>query len=228
MLVLVASILGVLSAATLRGQLSRLVQVRLRLSWLPLVALLMQIVILQVVQAGPHALLVGIHVLTYLMAAAFIWVNRSVPGLLVIAAGAVSNGVTIALNDGTLPATASALAAADIHKNPTVFLNSGSVVHPVLGFLGDVFAWPAPLPFANTFSVGDVLIVTGVAYGAHRICGSRLGLLVDRRRPGGANPHAPSAGPSPVGAGELPPDDLACAPADPVPRATATRRHDGG
>lgn len=205
MLVLVASILAVLSAAFLGGRLSRLVQVRFRAGWLPLVALLMQVVILQVVQSGPHALLVGIHILTYVMAAAFIWLNRSVPGLILVAVGAVANGVTIALNDGTLPATASALSSADIHKDPTVFLNSGSVAHPVLGFLGDVFAWPAPLPFANTFSVGDVLIVAGVTYGAHRIAGSRLGRLVDRYRPVPApSDTAPTATGSAVSADQEP------------------------
>jgi Family of unknown function (DUF5317) len=180
-LVLVATALALLSARLLGGRPSLLVRVRLRASWVPLVALLMQVVILQVVQAGPRPLLVGIHILTYVMAAGFIWLNRSVPGLILIAAGAVFNGVTIALNDGTLPASASALAAAHIHKDPTVFLNSGKVAHPVLGFLGDVFAWPAPLPFANTFSVGDLLVVAGVTYGAHRISGSRLGRLLGPR-----------------------------------------------
>jgi len=32
----------------------------------------------------------------------------------------------------------------------------------VLPWLGDIFAWPAPMPLANTFSVGDILIVLGV------------------------------------------------------------------
>ncbi len=174
MLVLAASVLAVLSAALCGGTLSRLFHVRLRASWLPLAALLMQVVILQVVEGGPRGLLVVIHIITYVMAAAFIWLNRAVPGLLLVAAGALSNGVTIALNDGTLPASTSAMAAAHIAKDPSQFLNSGAVAHPVLGFLGDVFAWPAPLPFANVFSVGDVLIVLGAAYGAHRISGSRL------------------------------------------------------
>ncbi len=174
MLVLVASVLAVLSAAIFGGRLSRLFQVRLRASWLPLVALLLQVVILQVLEDGPRSVLVSIHVATYVMAAAFIWLNRALPGLWLVAAGAACNGITIALNHGTLPARAGALAAADIHKDPAAFLNSGTVAHPVLGFLGDVFAWPAPLPFANVFSVGDVLIVLGAGYGAHRICGSRL------------------------------------------------------
>ncbi len=40
--------------------------------------------------------------------------------------------------------------------------------------LGDYFVWPEPFPFANVFSVGDVLIVLGTLYGAHKITGSRL------------------------------------------------------
>jgi Family of unknown function (DUF5317) len=174
MLVLAASVVAVLSAVLFGGNLSLLFQVRLRASWLPLVALLLQLVILQVVEAGPRPLLVSIHILTYVMAAAFIWLNRRIPGLLLVAAGAASNGVTIALNGGTLPAKAGALAAAHIDKDPGLFLNSGVVAHPVLGFLGDVFVWPAPLPLANVFSVGDLLIVVGAGYGAHRISGSRL------------------------------------------------------
>ena len=154
---------------------------------------------------------------------------------MLVAAGAVSNGVTIALNDGTLPATASALAAAHIHKNPAVFLNSGSVAHPVLGFLGDVFAWPAPLPFANTFSLGDVLIVAGVAYGAHRIGGSRLGRLLDRRRPatpspdGEATEAGAAAAPAAAAAGTADPSGSAepvpCSPGR-APQASAVGRPD--
>lgn len=41
-------------------------------------------------------------------------------------------------------------------------------------FLGDVFAIPASWPFANVFSVGDVLIAVGAAYSIHATCGSRL------------------------------------------------------
>lgn len=174
MLVLAACVVAALSSVLLGGRLSRLFQVRLRAGWLPLAALLLQIVVLQVVQSGPRPLLAAVHLVTYAMAAAFIWLNRAVPGLLLVAAGAASNGITIALNGGTLPAREAALAAAHINKDPGVYLNSGAVAHPVLGFLGDMFAWPFPLPFANVFSIGDVLIVLGAFYGAQRISGSRL------------------------------------------------------
>jgi hypothetical protein len=181
-LVLAASVVAALSAVLLGGRLSRLFDIRLRGSWLPVGALLLQVLILQWIEGGPRPVLVAVHIGTYVMAAAFIWLNRAVPGLLLVAAGAVSNGVTIALNHGTLPARSAAMAAAHIDKDPKLFLNSGTVAHPVLGFLGDVFAWPAPLPLANVFSVGDVLIVLGAGYGAHRITGSNLPRLW-RRQP---------------------------------------------
>ena len=37
-----------------------------------------------------------------------------------------------------------------------------------LAFLGDVFAIPHGLPFANTFSIGDVLLVAGATFFVYR------------------------------------------------------------
>jgi hypothetical protein len=82
--------------------------------------------------------------------------------------------LTIAANGGTLPASRSRARAGRVHLVPGEFLNSGVLQHPRFAFLGDVFAIPAGLPLANVFSIGDVLIVLGVGWGAHRICGSRL------------------------------------------------------
>ncbi len=44
----------------------------------------------------------------------------------------------------------------------TTFTNS-TLIHAgtALPFLGDVFALPRPIPLANVFSVGDVLIGVG-------------------------------------------------------------------
>jgi hypothetical protein len=100
--------------------------------------------------------------------------NWQVPGLIIIALGGFLNGITITLNGGTLPALPSALRAAGLNSHAGEFTNSGPLAHPVLPWLGDVFAWPTPLPLANVFSVGDLLIVLGALYGAHRITGSRL------------------------------------------------------
>ena len=57
---------------------------------------------------------------------------------------------------------------------PGEFVNSGVLENPTLSWLGDIFVWPEPMPFANVFSIGDMLIVIGAFYGANKICGSRL------------------------------------------------------
>jgi hypothetical protein len=102
-----------------------------------------------------------LHVCTYVAALAFVWLNRRVRGVIIVGVGAALNGITIALNGGTLPASRAAAEAAGFDPE-LAFANSAVVEDPVLPWLGDVFAWPAPLPLANTFSVGDVLIVLGV------------------------------------------------------------------
>lgn len=134
---------------------------RLRLAGLPLVwaALLVQVVAVEV--PLPHLLAAVTHLASYVLAAAFLWLNRALRGLPVVALGAACNAVTIALNGGTLPASAAAVRRAGIPADEN-FLNSAVLPHPVLPWLGDVFAWPQPLPLANVFSVGDVLIVLGV------------------------------------------------------------------
>jgi len=58
--------------------------------------------------------------------------------------------------------------------DPHDFVNSGVLPDPHLPWLGDVFWIPAGWPLANVFSIGDLLIMLGAGWGAHRICGSRL------------------------------------------------------
>ena len=91
-----------------------------------------------------------------------------------IAVGAVLNGIAIAANGGVMPASASAVRTAGLEADPSGFVNSDVLAGPNLLLLGDVFAIPASWPFANVFSVGDVLIAVGAAYSIHATCGSRL------------------------------------------------------
>ncbi|MFW7415335.1 DUF5317 family protein [Demequina sp. SO4-18] len=126
-------------------------------------SLLLQVVIMQV--AALHGIAPVLHILTYVAAGTFLWLNRAMPGALIVGVGALSNGVTIALNGGVLPARAGAVSAAGLDTGDE-FANSAVVADPVLPWLGDVFAWPEPLPLANTFSVGDVVIVVGVSVAA--------------------------------------------------------------
>jgi Family of unknown function (DUF5317) len=167
-------LLAALSPVLSGGSLRRLAGLRFRATWVLVVALVAQVVAIEVVPGVDHGLLSAVHVATYVAAGWYVVLNRRIPGLWIVALGAASNGLAIAANGGTLPASRTALETAGIHVTPGEFLNSGVLDHPRLGFLGDVFAIPAAFPLANVFSVGDVLIVLGVAWGSHRVCGSRL------------------------------------------------------
>ncbi len=159
MLVVALCAVGVVSPVLAWHWPAGLLMRKWRLPVLIWAALALQLVALEV--AMPHALAATLHVLTYVAAFAFLWLNRAARGVLIVAAGAATNGVVIALNGGTLPASASAVKAAGLDGD-LAFANSAVLEHPILPWLGDAFAWPAPLPLANTFSVGDLLIVVGV------------------------------------------------------------------
>ena len=174
MLVLVLCVVALITPALFGGKLSRLAYVRFRAWWMLVVALFAQIVIIEIFPEADRTLLEVIHMATYVAAGAFVAINWRIPGLLVIAAGGALNGITIALNGGQLPASRSALEMAGIEVAKGEFINSGVIKDPVLPIFGDIFVWPQPFPFANVFSFGDVLIVIGVFYGAHKIAGSRL------------------------------------------------------
>lgn len=159
MLVIAACLLALLSPLVAGRWSSGLLLTRWRHPWIIWVALGLQVVLVQVPLPGAAAPV--LHVATYVAALGFLVANRRTAGVLVVGVGAACNGVTIALNGGVLPAAAGAVAASGLESEAD-FHNSAVVADPVLPWLGDVFAWPAPLPLANTFSVGDVVIVLGV------------------------------------------------------------------
>lgn len=88
--------------------------------------------------------------------------NWRIPGLALVAIGAASNLLAIAANGGVMPASPEAVAALGTEA-ATGFSNSVVMTDPVLRPLTDIFALPAWVPFANVFSIGDVLIGAGVA-----------------------------------------------------------------
>jgi hypothetical protein len=163
MLVLVACVIAVASPLLAGRWPAGLVLHRWRWSWLIWASVLIQLAIITV--ASSWSVAPVLHVITYAAAIAFLWRNRAVPGALIVGLGALLNGVTIALNGGVLPARAGAVAAAGLDHGDQ-FANSAVLDDPVLPWLGDVFAWPEPLPLANTFSVGDVVLVIGVGVAA--------------------------------------------------------------
>ena len=169
-------LLALLLVATVplfKGDLRRLATLELRATWLLPVALGLQVLVITIAPGLPRPLTVGVHLVTYLLAALFIWSNRRTAGLVLLALGAAANGVVITLNGGTLPASEAALRRAGLPVELGVFTNSAPRESPRLAWLGDVFAVPAGVPFANVFSAGDVLILAGAAWLLHSTCRRR-------------------------------------------------------
>lgn len=164
--------LSLVSVALARGRITALAELELRRPSLVLAALGVQVAIISAFPEGDSSLYEALHLASYGLTGAFAWLNRRVPGLAFAAAGGALNFVAIAANGGVMPATASALRTAGLDDRENGFQNSAEIDGAHLQFLGDVFAVPASWPVSNVFSVGDVLLIAGVLYGLHVICGS--------------------------------------------------------
>src|SRR5919198_199460 len=174
MLLIVFFALCVLSVKLAGGRLAELATLRLRAKWALGLAALLQIASF-VISPGRDPLLPGVlHLASYISAALFVMANGRIPGIPLIGLGGALNFVAIAANGGVMPIRPEALTRAGLSSVPNLFHNSAVVAAPRLPFLGDIFAVPAPLPFHNVFSAGDVLIAVGAAVSLHRVCRSRL------------------------------------------------------
>ena len=190
MLILAGTTLALLLVPVLGGRLSALTGLVLRQAWLLPVALGLQIVCISIVPTWPRPPLIAMHVLSYGLAAWFVWRNRRLPGLAVLALGGLLNAVAITVNGGTMPASARALRQAGLPATQDRFLNSALLRHPRLAVLGDNYPSPAWLPLHNVYSVGDLLILAGFVWMIQRSCRTVLARdprpLFRRRRPGSA------------------------------------------
>lgn len=193
MLIGAALVVALCTVPLAGGRLGALAEVSFHRAWALPAALGLQMLIVYVLPGAPSEALNAAHVASYVLALVFVVANWRVPGLVVIAAGGALNFLAIAANAGVMPARPGALAEAGLADTPGQFASSAGVAHPALGFLGDVFAVPAAWPVHNVFSVGDVMIVMGVAIGLHVICGSRAAGLVRRRRRPSRPPRRPRA-----------------------------------
>lgn len=166
MLVLtVALSAGLIAGYALGGRLGNLERLHLRLPWLVVLALAVQLVIFSPLgEPLGETAVVALHLASYGLLIAFAVANRRDIGVFVAGIGILLNTTVIAANEGFMPASATALemsgraAAAEPHNN-SALADAGARLLP----LGDVMAVPDWVPLvANVFSVGDVLIAAGV------------------------------------------------------------------
>jgi hypothetical protein len=169
MLLVVCFALTLVSVPLAGGRLLMLADWRPARTWSILAAILLQIAIISVFPGKENTLRVGLHLLSYGFVLVFLVANRKVPGLWVVAMGAAMNFLAISANNGVMPATRSAIRAAGQFTAAGEFANSAALADPKFAFLGDVFAIPAGIPFANVFSPGDICIVVGAALVVHQL-----------------------------------------------------------
>ncbi len=168
MLLLYSIAFGLVIGRAAGGRFWALADIRIR--WWPLAlgGLVFQLLLFgpllsdRVGHAGP-ALYVASSALVFLAMLR----NLGLPGFPLLALGAALNMLVIVANGGTMPSDPGAwelvggVAAVPI----TSFTNSSLIgAGTVLPWLGDVFALPRPVPLANVFSIGDVLIGLGAAW----------------------------------------------------------------
>ena len=162
MFILYAIPVGLLAGRLLGGRLDRLGELRFRWAWLAVAGLVAQIILF----AEPVATAIGdLGPAVYVASTAAVLVavirNWSITGLPIVALGAASNLLAIVANGGVMPASPEAIASID-PLGTQGFSNSVVMADPALRPLTDIFALPAWLPFANVFSIGDVLIGVGL------------------------------------------------------------------
>lgn len=169
MILIVFAALCLLSVPLTGGHLSRIAHIRLRGGWLAGVAISIQVVITVFWLGGSHWIHSALHIVSYACAGAFLWVNRRIPGALLIGAGAGLNALAIVVNGGVMPASATAERLAHVMLGHG-FHNSTPVAHPHLLFLGDIIPFPGPGMLSNVLSVGDIVLYTGMLVLLHRVC----------------------------------------------------------
>ena len=156
-----------LSVPLTGGRISRLASIRVRGTWVPVVALAIQVLITTIFRDGHEELHKAVHTATYVLIGVFLWSNRRLPGVKVIGLGAFLNALVITVNGGQMAASRTAERLAGLHLGPG-FENSAPLAHPHLLWFGDVIPWPGPLP--NVLSIGDCLIYIGTLILLHRVC----------------------------------------------------------
>ena len=162
MFILYAIPIGIVVGYLLGGRLDRLSTIRFHWAPLALLGLAVQVALFSdplagaVGDAGPP-----IYVASTAAVLVAVLRNLDITGLSIVALGAASNLLAIVANGGYMPADPDALAS--IGGIAPGYSNSSTTADPGLYPLTDIFAIPASVPFANVFSIGDVLLGIGVA-----------------------------------------------------------------
>jgi hypothetical protein len=168
MLLLYAIVAGVLVGALAGGRVTALADLRIRWLGIAVAGLAFQLALF----SEPVAERVGaVGPILYVVSTGVVFVvllrNLGLPGLPVVAVGAALNLLAIVANGGYMPSDPAAWhALTGIAAVPTDDFSNSLLMGPgtALPWLADIFVLPRPVPLANVFSLGDVIIAVGIAW----------------------------------------------------------------
>ncbi|HUG48622.1 MAG TPA: MFS transporter [Candidatus Limnocylindria bacterium] len=165
--------IGFGAGLALGGRIGRLVDVRLRWVALIFLALALRVGTEWAIGSGVQladTLRLPLYAAAFTTLAVAMWLNRNHAGLLVVAVGAVANGVAVVVNGGWMPVWEPSLAAVgmtvgdlntafhrplDADFDLEFFLRAGP--------LADIIPLPLPL-LSNVASIGDVFLGLGLGW----------------------------------------------------------------
>lgn len=196
-------VLAVVVVALLRGgKLQNLADVKLRALPLVFASLGLQVLIFNPV-IGPQLVtpvVAAIYLASMVLLVVWVAMNRVVPGMALIAAGVLMNTAAIAANGGLMPVDPEAAAYAGrlarYEENDALVRNNSLAtdIDVQLWLLTDIFPIPAGIPLANVYSLGDILLTTGIALFCYQILRGTGGITALAPKPRVHDQFEPTAG----------------------------------
>ena len=164
-------LLALIVGAAAGGGIPRLADLKLRWTWLLLLALLLRLLAGLTRQTGIGAdIPVGwAFIAAYGLIFIWLWGNWKVPGLQIASVGIAANMVAVIINFGQMPIWSAAFVAAGfapdaIARDPFHFLLETNTVADFVargGLFGDVIPLPVPI-IRDVVSIGDILLALGI------------------------------------------------------------------
>jgi hypothetical protein len=155
--------LGIVAGFLVGGRLSGLADLSLRWAPLAVIGLLAQVVLfLPSVTSWIGDLGPPLYVVSTVLVLIVVLRNVRTTGMPLVVAGAVSNLAAILANGGFMPASPEVYAAQG-RAAAVGYSNTRLIAEPALALLTDRIALPSWLPLAHVVSIGDLLIMAGIA-----------------------------------------------------------------
>ena len=156
-------LVGLALGALLGGRIGALADVSIRGTYLAFAAILLQLIAFPsdvLPWSTPSSVARILWLISYALLIWMLQLNIRLRGTPFVAAGLACNLIAIVANHGLMPVRRAALIAAG--RGYHVHNNSIQLGRPHLGALIDRWAVPSWIPFANVYSIGDVLIAVGL------------------------------------------------------------------